>query len=192
MRRPARSLEHLPKSPGTWRVEDDQLRVESDAGQGKYLNWWPSSRHVTAGPADHGWRQTRCTSTWPARHPEKIFSSRGYLVAAEPWIAAVSLTSPTSEQRGAKEQTAVAWLGLEVDMGAKEERGRSGEEEAEAEAVVAGEGEVEEEEMVLPNMSVRVLLVEGDDSTRQIIAALLRKCGYRGSFLLLPLLRLIL
>lgn len=77
-------------------------------------------------------------------------------------------------------------------MGAKEERGRTGEEEAEAEAVVAGEGEVEEEEMVLPNMSVRVLLVEGDDSTRQIIAALLRKCGYRGSFLLLPLLRLIL
>ncbi|THU71776.1 hypothetical protein C4D60_Mb04t05050 [Musa balbisiana] len=64
-------------------------------------------------------------------------------------------------------------------MGAKEERGRTGEEEAEAEAVVAGEGEVEEEEMVLPNMPVRVLLVEGDDSTRQIIAALLRKCGYR-------------
>ncbi|KAJ8485586.1 hypothetical protein OPV22_018071 [Ensete ventricosum] len=28
-------------------------------------------------------------------------------------------------------------------------------------------------------MPVRVLLVEGDDSTRQIIAALLRKCGYK-------------
>ncbi|CAL9084078.1 unnamed protein product [Musa textilis] len=62
-------------------------------------------------------------------------------------------------------------------MGAKEERGRTGEEEAEA--VVAGEGVVEEEEMILPNMPVRVLLVEGDDSTRQIIAALLRRCGYR-------------
>lgn len=32
----------------------------------------------------------------------------------------------------------------------------------------------------LPHMPVRVLLVEGDDSTRQIISALLRKCSYRG------------
>ncbi|XP_078173502.1 two-component response regulator-like PRR95 isoform X2 [Carex rostrata] len=31
----------------------------------------------------------------------------------------------------------------------------------------------------LPHMPVRVLLVEGDDSTRQIISALLRKCSYR-------------
>lgn len=29
---------------------------------------------------------------------------------------------------------------------------------------------------------LRVLLVEADDSTRQIIAALLRKCSYRGQF----------
>lgn len=29
---------------------------------------------------------------------------------------------------------------------------------------------------------LRVLLVEADDSTRQIIAALLRKCCYRGQF----------
>ncbi|XP_073123960.1 two-component response regulator-like APRR5 [Henckelia pumila] len=34
-------------------------------------------------------------------------------------------------------------------------------------------------ERFLPKMAVRVLLVEADDSTRQIIAALLRKCSYR-------------
>ncbi|XP_075494125.1 two-component response regulator-like APRR5 isoform X2 [Primulina tabacum] len=34
-------------------------------------------------------------------------------------------------------------------------------------------------ERFLPKMAVRVLLVEADDSTRQIIAALLRTCGYR-------------
>ena len=35
----------------------------------------------------------------------------------------------------------------------------------------------------LPRMVLRVLLVETDDSTRQIIAALLRKCSYKGNFL---------
>ncbi|XP_031393059.1 two-component response regulator-like APRR5 isoform X2 [Punica granatum] len=34
-------------------------------------------------------------------------------------------------------------------------------------------------ERFLPRMVLRVLLVEADDSTRQIIAALLRKCSYR-------------
>ncbi|GAA0172377.1 winged helix/forkhead transcription factor [Lithospermum erythrorhizon] len=34
-------------------------------------------------------------------------------------------------------------------------------------------------ERFLPNMVLRVLLVEADDSTRQIITALLRKCSYR-------------
>ncbi|KAI9097828.1 hypothetical protein K1719_025599 [Acacia pycnantha] len=34
-------------------------------------------------------------------------------------------------------------------------------------------------EKFLPKMILRVLLVEADDSTRQIIAALLRKCSYR-------------
>ncbi|KAJ4950924.1 hypothetical protein NE237_027756 [Protea cynaroides] len=34
-------------------------------------------------------------------------------------------------------------------------------------------------EQFLPRMFLRVLLVEADDSTRQIIAALLRKCSYR-------------
>lgn len=35
-------------------------------------------------------------------------------------------------------------------------------------------------ERFLPTMALRVLLVESDDSTRQIIAALLRKCNFRG------------
>lgn len=35
-------------------------------------------------------------------------------------------------------------------------------------------------ERFLPRMMLRVLLIEADDSTRQIIAALLRKCCYRG------------
>lgn len=35
-------------------------------------------------------------------------------------------------------------------------------------------------ERFLPRMVLRVMLVEADDSTRQIIAALLRKCSYRG------------
>ncbi|GMH08825.1 hypothetical protein Nepgr_010665 [Nepenthes gracilis] len=34
-------------------------------------------------------------------------------------------------------------------------------------------------ERFLPRMALRVLLVEADDSTRQIISALLRKCSYR-------------
>lgn len=37
-------------------------------------------------------------------------------------------------------------------------------------------------ERFLPKLVVRVLLVEADDSTRQIIAALLRKCSYKGWF----------
>uniref|UniRef100_A0A2P2M1Z1 Two-component response regulator-like APRR9 isoform X2 n=1 Tax=Rhizophora mucronata TaxID=61149 RepID=A0A2P2M1Z1_RHIMU len=38
-------------------------------------------------------------------------------------------------------------------------------------------------EKLFPRMVLQVLLVEADDSTRQIISALLRKCGYRGTFL---------
>lgn len=36
-------------------------------------------------------------------------------------------------------------------------------------------------EKFLPKMVMRVLLVEADDSTRQIITALLRKCSYKGT-----------
>ncbi|KAJ9171583.1 hypothetical protein P3X46_014933 [Hevea brasiliensis] len=42
-----------------------------------------------------------------------------------------------------------------------------------------GSSEVVLWEKFLPRMVLRVLLVEADDSTRQIIAALLRKCSYR-------------
>lgn len=56
-----------------------------------------------------------------------------------------------------------------------------------AEAVVGTGGEREEAkgttmrwERFMPRLVVRVLLVEADDSTRQVVAALLRKCGYRG------------
>lgn len=73
-------------------------------------------------------------------------------------------------------------------MGAGEERRKVAE---------SGDGEEEDErkeekgleevrwEKFLPRMPVRVLLVEGDDSTRQIIAALLRKCSYRGLLFLI-------
>ena len=36
-------------------------------------------------------------------------------------------------------------------------------------------------EKFLPKMVMRVLLVESDDCTRQIITALLRKCNYKGT-----------
>ncbi|XP_065024584.1 two-component response regulator-like PRR95 isoform X1 [Musa acuminata AAA Group] len=76
-------------------------------------------------------------------------------------------------------------------MGEKEEgQGRRDEAEAMAVREWVEEEEAEEEregakgvalrwERFLPRVPVRVLLVEGDDSTRQIIAALLRKCSYR-------------
>ncbi|XP_058190403.1 two-component response regulator-like PRR95 isoform X1 [Rhododendron vialii] len=44
---------------------------------------------------------------------------------------------------------------------------------------VEEEREKESSSLVLPRRFLRVLLVESDDSTRQIIAALLRKCSYR-------------
>lgn len=57
------------------------------------------------------------------------------------------------------------------------------EEEEEVEVREGGKGEELRWEKLLPRMPVRVLLVEADDSTRQIIAALLRKCNYRGLLL---------
>lgn len=82
-------------------------------------------------------------------------------------------------------------------------RGEDSRKEAEEAVVESGDGEEEEERMeekgeelrwvkLLPRMPVRVLLVEGDDSTRQIIAALLRKCSYRGLLFLLSILLAIL
>ncbi|KAI3471267.1 hypothetical protein Pfo_027930 [Paulownia fortunei] len=48
-----------------------------------------------------------------------------------------------------------------------------------AAAVAGTSSSVVKWERFLPKMAVRVLLVEADDSTRQIIAALLRKCSYK-------------
>ncbi|KAG2644807.1 hypothetical protein PVAP13_2KG379300 [Panicum virgatum] len=48
--------------------------------------------------------------------------------------------------------------------------------EREEEAAAAGSSR---ETRMLPRMPVRVLVAEGDDSTRHVISALLRKCGYR-------------
>jgi hypothetical protein len=39
----------------------------------------------------------------------------------------------------------------------------------------------EEARRALPVMPVKVLLAEADDSTRHVISALLRKCGYHGA-----------
>ncbi|CAN4085623.1 unnamed protein product [Withania somnifera] len=46
-------------------------------------------------------------------------------------------------------------------------------------AVTAASSSILKWERFLPKMVFRVLLVESDDSTRQIVAALLRKCSYR-------------
>ncbi|KAJ6729663.1 TWO-COMPONENT RESPONSE REGULATOR-LIKE APRR3 ISOFORM X1 [Salix viminalis] len=53
--------------------------------------------------------------------------------------------------------------------------------ELETEKKDIGSSEVVRWEKFLPKMVLGVLLVEADDSTRQIIVALLRKCGYRVS-----------
>lgn len=74
-------------------------------------------------------------------------------------------------------------VGMELEVQEIEEVEVAAEVEAEA-----GQRKTEEKdgsavvrwERFLPKMVLRVLLVEADDSTRQIIAALLRKCSYRG------------
>ncbi|OMO64191.1 hypothetical protein CCACVL1_21964 [Corchorus capsularis] len=67
-------------------------------------------------------------------------------------------------------------VGMEVDVevGTAEDRKRKKKNEEKD-----GSSEVVRWEKFLPRMVLRVLLVEADDSTRQIIAALLRKCSYR-------------
>ncbi|KAG6436355.1 hypothetical protein SASPL_101251 [Salvia splendens] len=61
--------------------------------------------------------------------------------------------------------------GVETEMERVGEKGRINNKKDAAETV--------RWERFLPKMVVRVLLVEADDSTRQIISALLRKCSYR-------------
>ncbi|KAA3475176.1 two-component response regulator-like APRR3 isoform X1 [Gossypium australe] len=69
-------------------------------------------------------------------------------------------------------------VGMEIDVevGTAEETKKKKEEEEEENDESS---EVVRWEKFLPQMVLRVLLVEADDSTRQIIAALLRKCSYR-------------
>ncbi|XVE73624.1 hypothetical protein DITRI_Ditri11bG0133600 [Diplodiscus trichospermus] len=62
---------------------------------------------------------------------------------------------------------------VDVEVGTAEERKQKKDEEKD------GSSDVVRWERFLPRMVLRVLLVEADDSTRQIIAALLRKCSYR-------------
>ncbi|KAG6417346.1 hypothetical protein SASPL_119500 [Salvia splendens] len=62
---------------------------------------------------------------------------------------------------------------------AEMERNGNGITAEEGGAAVEGVSETVRWERFLPKMEVRVLLVEADDSTRQIISALLRKCSYR-------------
>lgn len=79
-------------------------------------------------------------------------------------------------RRAGEERRKVAEAHLVVESGDWEEEDEMKEEK--------GLEEVRWEKF-LPRMPVRVLLVEGDDSTRQIIAALLRKCSYRGLLFLI-------
>ncbi|GKV13183.1 hypothetical protein SLEP1_g24236 [Rubroshorea leprosula] len=64
-------------------------------------------------------------------------------------------------------------LGTEMDLVMEEE------EEEKKKKKKDGSSEVVQWERFLPKMVLSVLLVEADDSTRQIITALLRKCSYR-------------
>ncbi|GLT84855.1 hypothetical protein SLE2022_030660 [Rubroshorea leprosula] len=62
-------------------------------------------------------------------------------------------------------------LGTEMDLVMEEEEEQKKKKD--------GSSEVVQWERFLPRMVLSVLLVEADDSTRQIITALLRKCSYR-------------
>lgn len=70
--------------------------------------------------------------------------------------------------------------GMEVEMARMGEKCRNN--IAAEDGGAAAATETVRWERFLPKMVVRVLLVEADDSTRQIISALLRKCSYKGWF----------
>ncbi|KAJ9174349.1 hypothetical protein P3X46_017380 [Hevea brasiliensis] len=61
----------------------------------------------------------------------------------------------------------------------EEEEVKIDEEQLDESEMKEGNGLFVRWEKLLPKMVLRVLLVEADDSTRQIIAALLRKCSYK-------------
>ncbi|XP_039001243.1 two-component response regulator-like APRR3 isoform X2 [Hibiscus syriacus] len=70
-----------------------------------------------------------------------------------------------------------ATMEVDVEVGAAEARNNDDNKKKNEEN--DGSSEVVRWEKFLPRTVLRVLLVEADDSTRQIIAALLRKCSYR-------------
>ncbi|XP_039051548.1 two-component response regulator-like APRR3 isoform X2 [Hibiscus syriacus] len=70
-----------------------------------------------------------------------------------------------------------ATMEVDVEVGAAEERKNNDKKKKNEEN--DGSSEVVRWDKFLPRMVLRVLLVEADDSTRQIISALLRKCSYR-------------
>ncbi|PON78913.1 Two-component response regulator-like [Parasponia andersonii] len=67
---------------------------------------------------------------------------------------------------------------MEVEVEEAEKRQQNNDNDKEKEVEVDEENDGFKESY-LPWMVLRVLLVEADDSTRQIVTALLRKCGYR-------------
>ncbi|KAH0470841.1 hypothetical protein IEQ34_000564 [Dendrobium chrysotoxum] len=79
--------------------------------------------------------------------------------------ASCSTNCPYRPQRGERNEERMGGEEVNKAVGLEEE--------------VEEEGEEVTWEKLLLREPVRVLLVEPDDSTRQIIAALLRKCGYR-------------
>ncbi|PSS32282.1 Two-component response regulator-like [Actinidia chinensis var. chinensis] len=75
-------------------------------------------------------------------------------------------------EEGVRIEEAMDWEIRETEAERERERSEKKMKEDGAASVVRWE-------KFLPRMVLRVLLVEADDSTRQIIAALLRKCSYR-------------
>lgn len=72
--------------------------------------------------------------------------------------------------------------GMVLEKDAVQKKGAGEGEVAAPPSAAEGDPSVVRWEKCLPRMVLRVLLVEADDSTRQIITALLRKCSYIGLF----------
>ncbi|RZS05763.1 hypothetical protein BHM03_00036314, partial [Ensete ventricosum] len=192
-RRPSKYLSWGTLARDTRRDEDGQFGA---APRGEDPNGWPNSSHVRWAP------RTFIEGTSSEERGRYFLGGFGCAVDR---TAVVSHTAPRKRWKSVsnKEIGVVVLFPFskesKVEMWEKE-KGEGRREEAEAMAVGEWVEEEEEEregvalrwERFLPRVPVRVLLVEGDDSTRQIIAALLRKCSYRGLFHLCSFLPLIL
>ncbi|CAN1831304.1 Two-component response regulator-like APRR5 [Linum perenne] len=88
-----------------------------------------------------------------------------------------------NEAGSGESMTSTSWRsgggGEEEELKQRTKKVRRGEVESEGDCDRSSGLEVRWEKF-LPRMVLRVLLVEADDCTRQIIAALLRKCSYQG------------